>query len=127
MLALRIYINGEYVVTAGQEDWCVLAMHLSATRREDAVTDRNLRFSVGGLSKLNEQGFRQHFRWQERELTEGDKVEIEIVESEEVTEPKKRFRSDHEVQESSFTDEEAKEMRYQDYLELKKEFDVSNT
>ena len=57
------------------------------------------------------------------DLAVGDKVEIEVVETIEIDQPKKRFRSDHEVQEDPFTEEEAREMRYQDYLELKKEFE----
>jgi hypothetical protein len=36
--------------------------------------------------------------------------------------PKNRYRSDHQIQEDSFTEEEAPEMRYQDYLALKEEF-----
>jgi hypothetical protein len=35
----------------------------------------------------------------------------------------KRFRSDHEVQENPFTEEEMREMRYNDYLNLKEEFE----
>lgn len=57
----------------------------------------------------------------------GDKVEIEIVSTEDVTPPMKRYRSDREVQESPFTEDEECEMRYENYLELKKEFESGNT
>ena len=124
MIAYKIYVNGKHVVTAGQEDWSVLAMHISATRqKEEPSSTGYVRYSVGGLSQQNSEGYCQHFRWPEIDLAVGDKVEVEIIESEDVTEPRKRFRSDHQVQEDPFTEEEAKEMRYQDYLELKKEFE----
>ena len=57
------------------------------------------------------------------DLSVGDKVQVEVVETIDIDKPKKRFRSDNEVQEDPFTEEEAREMRYQDYLELKKEFE----
>jgi hypothetical protein len=82
-----------------------------------------VRLTFGGLSKENEQGIRQHFRWPDIELEVGAKVEIEVVDVQEVDPPKKRYRSDSEVRESPFTEEELKEMRYNDYLELKKEFE----
>lgn len=125
MLAFKVFINGEYKVTAGQEDWAVLGAHVTATRDEDeAASEGRIRYSTGGLSLKNEDGFGQHFRWKELELKIGDKIEFEIVDSSEISEPTKRYRSDAEVQEDPFTDEENREMRYQDYLELKKEFEV---
>lgn len=51
---------------------------------------------------------------------------VTIVETDSPTEPVKRFRSDAEVQEDAFTEEEARQMRLQDYLELKKEFGVEH-
>ncbi len=72
-----------------------------------------VRYSVGGLSKPNSNGVCHHFRWPELDLSVGDKVQIEVVETTDIDQPKKRFRSDHEVQEDPFTEEEAKEMRYQ--------------
>ena len=128
MIAYKIYVNGKYVVTAGQVDWSVLAMHISATRnKEESPSAGYVRYSVGGLSQKNSEGFSQHFRWSEIDLKVGDKVEVEVIETIEISEPKKRYRSDHEVQEDPFTDEEGKEMRYQDYLELKKEFEPNAT
>lgn len=125
MLAFKVLINGEYKVTAGQEDWAVLAAHVTATRdKGEGASEGHIRYSAGGLSLKNEDGFGQHFRWKEVELKVGDKVEFEIVDSSEISEPIKKYRSDTEVQEDPFTDEENREMRYQDYLELKKEFEV---
>ncbi len=128
MIALKVYINGEHIVTAGQDDWTVLAAHISASRgKDEELSFGDLRYSVGGLSKENAEGFGQHFRWPGRDLTVGDKIEIEIVDTQEITEPAKRYRSDSKVQENPYTEEEWKEMRYQDYLELKKEFESNVT
>lgn len=128
MIAFKVYINGEYRVTAGQDDWAVLAGHITATRDESCgSSEGRIRYSVGGLSLKNEEGFGQHFRWKEVELNVGDKIEFEVVDLPEVTDPVKRYRSDHQVQENPFTEDENREMRYQDYLELKKEFESENT
>ncbi|MCF1458541.1 MAG: hypothetical protein LPH21_13565 [Shewanella sp.] len=124
MIALKIIVNGKYCATAGQEDWSVLASHVSATRPPpDKDGEETIRFSVGGLSQFNEEGIAHHFRWKEINLEPGDKVEVEVTETAEVDPPVKRYRSDSEVQEDPFTEEEMREMRYQDYLELRKEFE----
>ena len=57
-------------------------------------------------------GLGQNSRW-------APKVTISVVDSEACDPPTKRYRSDKEVQESPFTDEEMLEMRRQDYLRLK--------
>ena len=122
MIAYKIKVNGKHVVTAGQDDWSHLSAILYASRDNRCVGDY-VRLTFGGLSKENGQGIRQHFRWPDVELEVGAKVEIEVVDVKEVDPPKKRYRSDSEVQENPFTEEELKEMRYNDYLELKKEFE----
>ena len=128
MIAFEIYINDKYIVTAGQEDWSVLAMHVNAVRDIEHDSDKyNLRFSVGGLSQKNRENISEHFRWPEVDLKVGDKVHVKVVETNDIVNPKKRFRSDNEVQENPFTEEEWKEMRYKDYLELKKEFEPGVT
>ncbi len=71
----------------------------------------------------DDENIRYHFRWPRLDLEVGSVVTIEVIESEEPTPPKKRYRSDAEVQENSFTDDEIREMRYQDYLALKAEFE----
>ena len=48
---------------------------------------------------------------------------VTVVDTDHPDPPTKRYRSDKEVQENPFTEEELKEMRRQDYLELKKEFE----
>lgn len=128
MIAFEIHINGVYVVTASQEDWSVLAMHVDALRDKKKDSDEyDLRFSVGGLSKENKEGFRHHFRWPESDLKIGDVVQVKVIETNEIDNPIKRYRSDHVIQEEPFTEEELKKMRYENYLELKKEFESDIT
>jgi hypothetical protein len=128
MTAFEIHINGEYVITASQEDWCVLAMHVDALRdRKKGSEEYDLRFAVGGLSQENEEGFSEHYRWPESDLKVGDIVQVKIIETDDIINPIKRYRSDNEVQKEPFTEEELKKMRYEDYLELKKEFESNVT
>lgn len=128
MIALRVHINGKHIVTGGQDDWSVLTTHVTVTRKENEGADEGrLRYSTGGMSLPNEDRFCQHFRWDDAEIKIGDKVEIEIVSTEDFTPPMKRYRSDREVQESPFTEDEEREMRYENYLELKKEFESGDT
>jgi hypothetical protein len=124
MIAYRIRVNRKPLVTAGQNDWSILSTHVTASRDngERGVEDY-MRLSIHGLSKENEQGFCEHFRWSEVDIEVGDIIELEIVDVGDIDPPKKRYRSDSQVRESPFTQEEWKEMRYKDYLELKKEFE----
>jgi hypothetical protein len=48
-----------------------------------------------------------------------------VVDTLEVDEPKNRYRSDAEHQENPFTEEEWRDMRYKDYLQLKAEFEAN--
>jgi hypothetical protein len=117
MLAFRI----EEIAVAGAEDWAVLALHVTSTRSAASEAGRS-HVSVGGLALPGEQSGHHHFRWKERDLEVGSRVVVTLVDTDSPTAPVKRFRSDAEVQEDAFTEEEAREMRLQDYLELKKEF-----
>jgi hypothetical protein len=53
-------------------------------------------------------------RWRGRTLTVGSRVTVSVVDAERPDPPVKRYRSDKDVQESSFTEEELREMRRQD-------------
>ena len=123
MIAYRVLINGKLVATIGQPDMSVLNAGVVTSRgNEERGIDDRIRLPLGGLSHVAKDGYPRHFRWKDYLLTVGDKVEIEIIESDDVDAPIKRFRSDKIVQENPFTDEEIREMRYKDYIELKKEF-----
>mgnify|MGYP001549951617 CR=1 FL=1 len=128
MIAYKVFINGEYIATTSQEDWAVLTATIVATRKDDTQTSvRDIRCNLGGLSLPNEEDISHHFRWKNINLNVGDKIEIEVVDVSEIDSPVKRYRSDSKVQENPFTDEECREMRYQDYLEYKKEFEPNAT
>ena len=128
MLAFKVEIDGEEVVTAGFEDWSILALHINASRGSPSAPFESARsdeadFSVGGLSESDPAGVSHHVRWKEKALSIGSRVTVTVVDTDCPDQPIKRYRSDAKIQESPFTKEEMKEMRWQDYLELKKEFE----
>lgn len=125
MLAYEIEIDGKKYVTAGVEDWSILSLHITASRREEnsPVRDGYLECFVGGLTLPDKEDIRHHFRWVNAPLEIGNAVFVRVVDVPVADEPKKRYRSDAQVRETPFTDEEMREMRYQDYLTLKAEFE----
>jgi len=129
MIAMLVEIDGERVVLARVEDWSILPLHINARRGggnlKSADEPDDLEFSVGGLTEPDSENICHHFRWPRRELRIGSTVKITLVDVAECDTPTKRYRSDAEVQESPFTEEEMRELRRKDYLELKKEFEGS--
>jgi hypothetical protein len=128
VLAFKVEIDGEEVVTAGFEDWTILALHVNASRGNqaapfDSARNDEAHFSVGGLSEPDSAGVSHHVRWNEKALTIGSRVTVTVMEVENPDTPLKRYRSDAKVQECPFTEDEMKEMRFRDYLDLKKEFE----
>ena len=121
MLAFRVEVDGEEIAIAGVDDWAVLGLHVTASRSDPSEPGRS-HVSISGLALPGDLPGHHHFRWKERDLRIGSRVVVTLVETESPTAPTKRFRSDADVQEDAFTVEEAREMRLQDYLELKKEF-----
>ena len=126
MLAYEIVIDGKKYVTAGVEDWSILSLHVTASRVEEnsKVRDGYLECSVGGLTVPDEADVRHHFRWTNAPLCIGSRISINVVETPSVDPPKKRYRSDTKIQDNPFTEEEIREMRYRNYLELKAEFEA---
>lgn len=124
MIALKIRVNGDLMYIVGQEDVSILHSNVVVSRdnSERGVSDY-IRLNTSGLSQDTERGYPEHFRWKERDLQIGDVVEIEILNTSDVDAPIKRYRSDRELQESPFSDEEMRELRYNDYLQLKEEFE----
>lgn len=121
MLAFKIILNGKRIATIGQEDMSILTTTVVGSRGNQS--NDYIRLNLGGMSHELPEGFCQHFRWKNLNLDVGDRIEIEILETNETDPPTKRYRSDHQVQEDPFTEEDARDLRYQDYLELKKEFE----
>lgn len=123
MLAYSVKINGDHVGVCGFNDWAVLTAALTAGRGKAEHALDGIEFRVGGLERGRE-GSPAHFvRCVLERLDVGDKIEIEIVDSEDVMEPLRRYRSDREVQESPFTDEELERMERETYEELKAKFE----
>lgn len=128
MLALQVEIDGEPAVVAGVADWSVLALHITGSRGDpsapvESARADDVRYSVGGLTQPNSEGVCHHFRWGDKHLAVGSKVVVIVVDVKTPDAPIKRYRSDAQVQEPPFTEEEARELRYQDYLQFKKEFE----
>lgn len=123
MLCYEVVVNGQKVAVAGFADWAVMSVIVSSSRGEGKYgPDHTLH--IGGLSTDSEDGAR-HVRWKTPDLVIGSEVLIKVIDCDKPDEPTKRFRSNKDVQENPFTDEEMREMRYQSYLELKAEFESS--
>ena len=124
MIAFQIEIDSEPMLVAGVEDWSVLTCHINALKSRSATDDQDdLDFSAGGLTTKNADGISHHFRWPRIPLKIGSVIKVTLVETTSPDDPAKRYRSDREVQEDPFTEEELREMRRQDYIALKKEFE----
>ena len=127
MIAFEVEIDGVRRVCAGVEDWSLLTLHMTASRREEAAKYPGgyMELTVGALTLPDPSDVRHHVRWGMPTPFEiGSVVTVRVVDLVEADPPSKRYRSDSEVQESPFTDEEERAMRYQDYLDLKAEFEV---
>ena len=124
MIALEVSINGERVFLAGIEDWDILHANLMARRAQMQGEDDEFEIDVGGLAQPKVQNQLEHVRWGRKKLSVGDAITIRIVQVSTADTPIKRYRSDREVQEDPFTEEEILEMQKEDYLWLKKKFEV---
>jgi hypothetical protein len=103
MIAFRIRLNGKKLTTAGLPGYHVVsAIATSVLRRPDVVgkvrgrrSERpELRFELGGLG-ASPDGGREHVSWtNHRALKAGDKLSLEIVDTESVDEPLHRSRMD---------------------------------
>jgi len=122
MLAFDVEIDGQHIALAGAPDWAVLHVIINAGRGGQ-VQGTYLDCSIGALTERDSSGIAHHVRWAGRKLSVGSRIVVNVVETDQPDPPTKRYRSDKEVQENPFTEEELKEMRRQDYLELKKEFE----
>lgn len=123
MLSYEVLLNGQNIAVAGMEDWAVMSVIVSATREDDAhgiPGDHTLH--IGGMTRDTAEG-NYHTRWNGADLVVGSEILIRVIESDNPDPPKSRYRYEDGQMESPFTDEEARELRYQTYLELKGEFE----
>ena len=125
MLAFEVFVDDQRICLAGFEDWAVMSTIISAVSRSEPMPDgRNeIELSVGGLSERDASGIAHHLRWVRTELKVGSIVTVNIVDTDQPDEPVRRYRSDREVQDSPFTDEEIEEMERADWLRLKAKFE----
>lgn len=125
MLAFDVEIDGKPLARAGVDDGGALSLIVSANRGARPKGHDGLRLHLGGLTSPDSGGVSHHVRWGDPEirLAIGNEVRLRIVDTDAVDAPAHRHRSDHEVQEPPFSEDEMRALRYQDYLELKAEFE----
>jgi hypothetical protein len=125
MLAFDIVIDGERLARAGFEDWSVLSAHVTAVKERHGARQRDgeLEFSVGGLSRCDEDGAAHHVRWAKRDLGVGSRIAIEVIDTDAPDEPLCRYRSDRDVQESPYSAEEIEQFEREEFLRLKAKFE----
>lgn len=123
MLAFDVALNGTRLGLIGAPDWTQLSLIVHAGRG-GLQPGTLIRCDLGGMAGPDTSGALHHLRWRGvDDLAVGSSVTLTVVDTDHADPPSKRFRSDYEVRESPFTEEEAREMRYRDYLELKAEFE----
>lgn len=122
MLALEIWIDDQRVCLAGADDWSLLVTHITATRQRYDADEDQLDLGIGGMAKDDALGVHHHLRWNGYQLAVGSKVTIKVVETGEPDPPVRRFRSDHEVQESPYSEEEIEEMQRNEWRRLNAKF-----
>ena len=100
MIALRVKLNGKKLCVAGAEDLSVLNAILNAIGNIGSKTKKrregppDLHLSVGGLTG-RKSGIDYHLRWIEfTELSIGDKIEIEIIETSVADAPTAKHKAD---------------------------------
>ena len=71
-------------------------------------------------------GASYHMRWEPRQLQVGSQVTINVIETEQVDEPLRRYRSDRQVQESPWTDQEIEKFEREEWVRLKTQFERDN-
>lgn len=127
MIAFEIKINEEKFATAGFDDWGLLHVHVLAHRGRGPNGENEYEISADGLANQAAPGKYEHVRWGKHALSIGDEVTLRLVDIPSADAPLKRYRSDKTVQESSYTEDEIREMQWQSYLKLKEIFEGSDS
>ena len=92
MICFEMYVNGKRVARAGIPGFAVLSSILTWVNRRRDSRDSELTLSLGGLDSNGppwEQG--THVRWAVPEVTVGDRVEVKIVEADDVDPPAHQY------------------------------------
>ncbi|MBU6372090.1 MAG: hypothetical protein KJS97_05120 [Alphaproteobacteria bacterium] len=121
-------IDGKPLGDFGDADFSVHSFALSLIRSDESRArggELDIHSHIGGLTRADADGHSYHYRWPVPEIGIGAVITIEIVDSDACIPAPVRRRSDAPATlESEFTAEEIRKMRYRDYLDLKKEFEV---
>lgn len=126
MLAFDIRIGEKRACLAGVEDWSLISAHVTAQRGDNPNVEmvESLELYIGGMTQPDAAGISHHVRWGRlTQLHVGTTITIQVIDTDTPDMPIRRYRSDHEVQESGFTDEEIEEMQREDWLRLKAKFE----
>ena len=120
MIAFKVSLNGKHICTAGVRDFGVVSAIVTWVRRKPEKSrdgrsiEEELTADIGGLdSDVNE-----HLKWLARRLHLGDRMAVEVVESDSVDKPKRRHRNDP-------TKARRAKKRY--FERFKKEFEANET
>jgi len=95
MITFKVSLNGTKICIAGVRDVGVLSAIVTCVRRKAQDRRRGSRrqelsVEVGGLDG----GANEHLKWLSRRLRVGDRLAIEVIESETVDTPTRRHRDD---------------------------------
>jgi hypothetical protein len=94
VIAFIVKLNGVVICTAGAQDLSVLNVMVNAMGRLEGSQERHISYRtkmhVDGLSCGSCPDQDEHLRWHISELNIGDRVEIEIAESQVADPPKER-------------------------------------
>lgn len=129
MSAFRVSGDGQHFGDFGVDDFAVQNVILGMSRGtpggHPSSRDNDYRVHIGGLTKDDGDGKSYHYRWVPPKIKIGTKILVEIVEVPECLPPDNRHEADGKPRavEEMFTEDELREMRYEDYVALKKEFD----
>ena len=123
MLAFKIKINGIEKYIVGFEDWTTLGVDITAIKQNEHFPEDHINMTSRCSAEQIEPGKIEWARWQDHTLNVGDEISIEIIETQEATHPKKRYRSDSKVQENPYTEDEIVEFETETYQRLKAKFE----
>lgn len=118
--SFRVTIDGEKQIVAGSQDGALLSVILSQMK------DGSQSLHIGGLTDLDSDGIAYQVRWGAHDLHVTHSLLVEVLDTDQTDDPVRRYRSDVDVQESPYSEEEWREMEYQDYLRLKEIFEAPN-
>lgn len=103
-IVLRVVVNGEEFVLAGEESMGVLSVHVTAVGKLGPKSESNggrrgadshIDLSVGGMTSRGDRRKDEHLRWGPRlPLEPGDTVRIEVLDTSDFQSPTSRYKTD---------------------------------